>query len=214
MATSRETAQVVVGDVGEDGVPSPVLHHVNLKTTRLAEMIEWYGVVCGMRANFRSEMVAFLSNDAANHRIALAGVDGLSDDPEMLSHNGMHHSAFEFKTLEHMMTRYATLKAKGILPHSCLDHGLTLSFYYMDPDGNSVELQVDNYGDWEKSTEWISTAPEFVADPIGAPVDPEQILVAMRDGADADEVHRRAYAREFPPATPPDLRLPPSVTLP
>src|SRR4051812_21811618 len=61
-ATSREGRAV-----GEDGVPNPVMHHVNLKTTRLGELIDWYGEVCGMRPNFRSEAIAFLTNDAANH---------------------------------------------------------------------------------------------------------------------------------------------------
>lgn len=27
-----------------------------------------------------------------------------------------------------------------------MDHGLTMSIYYLDPDGNGVELQVDNFG--------------------------------------------------------------------
>lgn len=42
---------------------------------------------------------------------------------------------------------YARLKGEGIVPHACLDHGLTMSFYYLDPDGNSLELQYDLFGD-------------------------------------------------------------------
>jgi catechol-2,3-dioxygenase len=34
------------------------------------------------------------------------------------------------------------------VPQACLDHGMTLSFYYVDPDGNAVELQCDVFGDW------------------------------------------------------------------
>ena len=34
-------------------------------------------------------------------------------------------------------------------------HSERLSFYYVDPDGNSVELQSDNFGDWNASTEWV-----------------------------------------------------------
>ena len=29
--------------------PNPTLHHVNLKTTRLREMIDWYGTVVGLK---------------------------------------------------------------------------------------------------------------------------------------------------------------------
>ena len=89
-----------------------------------------------------------------------------------------------------------------------LDHGMTLSFYFVDPDGNSVELQADNFGDWGRSKEWMRTAPEFAANPIGVPADPHAIVAAWREGASADELHRRAYAGEFAPDGPLDLRLP------
>jgi catechol-2,3-dioxygenase len=205
---SSETAPAPQGAIGEDGVPNPALHHINLKTTRLDAMIEWYGLVAGMRPNFRSDIIAFLTNDSANHRLALLAVPGLVEDPDWTIHTGMHHSAFEFECLEHLLGRYASLKARGIVPHACLDHGLTTSFYYEDPDGNSVEMQADNFGDWAASTEWIRTAPEFVANPIGVEVDPDRLLDASRAGMTAEEIHRRGFAGEFPPATPQDLHLP------
>jgi catechol-2,3-dioxygenase len=194
--------------VGEDGVANPVLHHVNLKTTRLAEMIEWYGLAVGMRANFRSETVAFLTNDGANHRLALFSLPGITDDPDKVAHAGIHHTAFEFEGLEGLLTRYETLKAAGILPHACVDHGLTISFYYLDPDGHSVELQADNFGTWSESTEWIRTSPDFVADPIGRFLDPDQMVAARRAGLTASEIHEQGYKGAFAPAQPPDLRLP------
>ncbi len=208
MALNTEAAAGPARPVGDDGVPNPVMHHINLKTTRLDEMIDWYAQVCGMRPNFRADVIAFLTNDAANHRLALLAVPGLSDDPERIGHCGMHHSAFEFDSVEQLLTRYETLKARGILPHACLDHWLTTSFYYEDPDGNSVELQADNFGDWAASTEWVRTAPEFVANPIGVPVDPDRLAAASRAGSSAQELHARGYAGEFAPAAPLDLRLP------
>ena len=42
---------------------------------------------------------------------------------------------------------------------------MTFSYYYKDPDGNHVELQVDNFGDWGASTEWMRTSPEFHCQP-------------------------------------------------
>jgi hypothetical protein len=35
---------------------------------------------------------------------------------------------------------------KGILPVLAADQGLQTSVYYLDPDQNSVELNVNNYG--------------------------------------------------------------------
>jgi catechol 2,3-dioxygenase len=208
MAPSTEPANPQVRATGPDGVPNPVMHHINLKTTRLGEMIDWYGLVVGMRPNFRSDVIAFLTNDEANHRLALLAVPGLVVDPDWTIHTGMHHSAFEFDTLEHLLTRYEALKERGIVPHACLDHGLTMSFYYEDPDGNSVEMQVDNFGDWAASGEWMRTAQEFVANPIGVFVDPDRLVAASRAGATGEELHRRAYAGEFVPAEAADLHLP------
>ena len=54
----------------------PTLHHVNLKTTRLQEMIDWYGVVVGATVNLQSNNIAFISNDRTHHRIALLAVRG------------------------------------------------------------------------------------------------------------------------------------------
>ena len=35
-------------------VISPPLHHVTLKTSRLAEMVAWYGRVVGAKVNFQN----------------------------------------------------------------------------------------------------------------------------------------------------------------
>ena len=40
---------------------------------------------------------------------------------------------------------YARLKGDGIEPYWCINHGPTTSLYYKDPDGNQIELQVDNF---------------------------------------------------------------------
>ena len=186
----------------------PTLHHINLKTTRLQEMIDWYSTVVGMNPTYQFPGGAWLTNDGANHRLALLTSRQLSEDPDKLMHTGMHHSAFEYETMGDLLDTYVRLKALGIKPHACLDHGMTTSFYYEDPDGNSVELQSDNFDNWEESSEWMRTSPQFASDPIGMPVDPEQMVVARQAGASFSELHRRAYAGEFPPSSPLDLHVP------
>jgi catechol-2,3-dioxygenase len=187
---------------------NPVLHHINLKTTRLQEMIDWYGTVVGTTPTFQFPVGAWLSNDGANHRIALLSTPPMKDDPDKLMHTGMHHVAFEYDSMDALLENFTRLKMLGILPHMSLDHGLTTSFYYVDPDGNSVELQFDNFGDWAQSKEWMRTSPDFAANPIGVQVDPEKLIAARAAGASPTEVHRRAFAGEFDPKTPLDPRLP------
>lgn len=187
---------------------NPVLHHVTLKTNRQQEMEKWYGNVLDMKPNHSGPFGAWLTNDGANHRMALLVAPGLHDDPDKISHTGMHHLAFEYPDVSGLLSTYERLKAQGIVPHACLDHGLTTSLYYVDPDGNSVELQVDNFGDWEASSEWMRTAPEFESNPIGVNTDPQLLLEAWKAGSDAAELHRRSFSGEFDPGTPLDLRLP------
>ena len=192
-------------------MPIPALHHVTLKTNRVREMIDWYATVVGMKALHHSRFGAWMTNDRANHRIALLAHPALSDDPDKVPHTGMHHIAFEYAGIGELLETYDRLKGHDITPHACLDHGITTSLYYVDPDGNSVELQTDNFGDWAASTEWMCTAPEFEVNPIGVTADPEQLLAAHREGVDAAELHRRSFAGEFDSGAALDLRLPPET---
>ncbi|MHB8694978.1 MAG: VOC family protein [Solirubrobacteraceae bacterium] len=203
-----EAGTEVAVTLDDTTVFAPPLHHINLKTTRLDAMVEWYGKAVGLKPNFYAPIGAFLTNDAANHRIALTALPGLVDDPDKVTRTGMHHAAFEYGSLDELLGTYLRLKADGIEPHGCVDHGLTTSFYYLDPDGNSVELQIDNYEDWSKSTEFLRSDPRFVEDPIGKLIDPDALVHARRAGASTWEIHERAYAGELPPTRPVDMRLP------
>jgi catechol 2,3-dioxygenase len=188
-------------------IKAPVLHHVNLKTIRMQEMIDWYAIVIGGRKNFQDPVMAFVTNDAANHRIALITSPRLTDDPDRESHIGMHHTAFEHASVDDLLDTWVRLNEERIEPHMCLDHGFTISFYYVDPDGNSVELQADWFGDWAKSTEFLQTSPEFASGPIGKFVDPGKMVAARTAGTDLQELHRMAYAGELSPENTPHIRI-------
>jgi 2-polyprenyl-6-methoxyphenol hydroxylase-like FAD-dependent oxidoreductase/catechol 2,3-dioxygenase-like lactoylglutathione lyase family enzyme len=191
----------------ETAVTHPKFHHANLKTTRLQEMIDWYRTVVGVEVLFRNDFGAWMSNDAANHRIALTAFPNFSDDPEKEGHTGLHHTAFEFDKFDELNAAYLRLKGAGIVPDFCLDHGMTFSYYYRDPDGNHVELQVDNFGDWGKSSAWMREGPEFHADPIGKFVDPDRVAEAYAAGESFEQIHASAMNGELAPETPP-LELP------
>jgi catechol-2,3-dioxygenase len=161
----------------------PTLHHVTMKTSHLDEMIAWYALVIGAQVQFRDQAAAWMTNDEANHRIGFLAVPGLSDDAEKVRHNGMHHCAFEYGSFADLMSSFDRLRAAGVLPAFCLDHGLTISLYYKDPEGNFVELQSDNFSDWKLSSEWMRTSADFAANPIGTFFDPEALQRTIRDGA-------------------------------
>jgi catechol-2,3-dioxygenase len=87
---------------------------VNLKTTRLQEMIDFYRTLVGAEVIFQDQVGAWLSNDEANHRIALLAFPNFVDDPEKDARTGMHHSAFEYASFEDLNTTYLRLKEAGI----------------------------------------------------------------------------------------------------
>ena len=177
----------------------PTFHHVNLKTTRLQEMIDFYRTLVGAEVIFQDQAGAWLSNDAANHRVALLAFPNFVDDPDKDTRTGMHHSAFEYASFEDLNESYLRLEDSGITPALCLDHGMTLSYYYADPDSNHVELQVDCFGDWKKSTEWMRTSDEFKANPIGVFVDPARIAADHAEGMSFPEIHAKAMSGGYAP---------------
>src|SRR5690348_7449201 len=121
----------------------PPLHHINLKTTQPDAMIDFYEKVVGVEVIFRNAFAAFTSNDDAHHRVVFITLDGMHDDPDKIAHTGMHHMAFDYASLADLIATYARLRDEGIMPHMSVDHGMAMALYYPDPDGNTVELQVD-----------------------------------------------------------------------
>lgn len=195
----------------------PTLHHYGLTTAQLKPMCDWYATVLGMSIVFAtshplgkdapiSVSAAWVTNDQANHRIGLIALPLLVRDTTRSAHVRLQHIAFEYKSLEELLDTYLRLKGAGITPVLSADHGPTTSMYYEDPDGNSVELLVDNFGSWEKSGEFMRTSPEFAAMPMGRYIDPEKLTAARAAGASADDIHRRAYRGEFVPDQPVDPR--------
>jgi catechol 2,3-dioxygenase len=191
----------------------PTLHHIGLTTANFQAMKDWYGKVLGMTSNHETAApdgatslppmrAAWLTNDGANHRIAIMALPGLIADPERVRHQRLQHVAFELATIDDLLNTYARLKSLGIEPVLTADHGATTAFYYEDPDRNSVELTVDNFGDWVKSSEFMRTSTQFAANPMGAYVDPDKMIVARAAGMSIVELHRRAYAGEFLPLRP------------
>jgi len=177
----------------------PTFHHVNLKTTRLQDMIDFYRTLVGAEVVFQDQVGAWLSNDGANHRVALLAFPNFVEDPEKDTRTGMHHSAFEYASFEDLNSSYLRLRDAGITPALCLDHGMTFSYYYADPDGNNVELQVDCFGDWKKSTEWMRASEQFKANPIGQFVDPELVAADHANGMTFAEIHADAMAGAYAP---------------
>ena len=162
------------------GVVKPrQLAHVVRRTSRFEELVRWYCTVLGAEVVHSDGMLAFLTYDEEHHRIAIAGIPGLPDQPPMAA--GTDHIAFTYGDLGDLLHTFRRLKAAGIEPFWCINHGPTTSLYYKDPDGSRVELQVDNLPTAEAIDGWMRTG-EFAANPIGVVFDPEQLVARYEAG--------------------------------
>lgn len=174
------------------------LAHVVLFTGQLPTMRDWYLNVLDARVVHENPAVAFLTYDEEHHRIALAdrnavmqaaeGLDALisaSDDSAPPSdapqNRGLAHIAFAYDSARTLLENFERLERDAITPVYSVNHGTTTSLYYADPDGNSIELQVDNFDTIEEGTEFMESE-SFAKNPVGLPVDPRDLLDRLRAG--------------------------------
>jgi catechol-2,3-dioxygenase len=122
--------------------PAKFAHFV-LRTGQIDRLVEWYQAVLNARIVFRNEMLCFLSYDDEHHRLALINIPG--SPPRDPNGTGTDHVAYSYNDLGELLSTYRRLKERGITPHWPINHGVTTSMYYRDPDNNRVELQIDNF---------------------------------------------------------------------
>jgi catechol-2,3-dioxygenase len=177
MSTREDRARSLASDRGR--VVPKQLAHVVRRTARFDELVAWYVAVLGAEVVHSDGMLAFLTYDEEHHRIAIAALPGLSAAEPMAV--GTDHIAFTYADLGDLLYTYVRLKQQGIQPFWCINHGPTTSFYYKDPDGSKVELQIDNLPTQESIDVWMRSAA-FAANPIGVVIDPEELLARYRAG--------------------------------
>ncbi|MBI4694181.1 MAG: VOC family protein [Gammaproteobacteria bacterium] len=178
---------------------TPKLAHFVFKTNRLAEMRDWYCTVLDAHVVYENSGLCFITFDEEHHRIALlAPPPGQSFVEPPPDSTGLMHTAFTFADLGDLLERYVMLDGRGIKPRVPLQHGVTTSMYYRDPDGYFVELQVDNFASAAEADAYMR-GPEFAADPIGVVFDPAAMVEARAAGVDDDTLKTRAWALQGPP---------------
>ncbi len=158
--------------------------HVVYRTRRFAEMIDWYVKVFGCKVQFQSPVLAFVTYDDEHHRVAfvnLATVDPEAKLNDRRGAVGVDHVAYTFGSLRELLENYDQLKAMGVMPYWRLHHGVTVSLYYADPDGNQMEFQVDSYPTVADTNAFMHGAG-YAENPIGVEFDPEDWLARLRKG--------------------------------
>ena len=159
--------------------------HLVLQTPQFEEMTTWYKTVLSAKPMFENEAVCFLTYDEEHHRVMIGhNPNATPRDPQAA---GVVHFAYAVETLEDLVNAYVRLREQGIVPHNCINHGFTSSLYYLDPDSNEVELQVDNFKTRESLNAWFQTGA-FNRNFVGTLFDPEVMVKLFRDGVAEDQI--------------------------
>ena len=120
--TRREMPQVI-------GV-----RHVGLGARDPIALAEFYQDVLGMEVvpvdASALGATAFLSSHPAEQSLDLA----LFTDP------ALQHTAFEVRSLADLRAFHRRVLGRGVPVKMALDHGVSLSFYFDDPEGHMIEV--------------------------------------------------------------------------
>ncbi len=123
--------------------------HVVVKVRDLKRSAKFYSEVMGlqiMKMEPGFKMGFFASNGRDHHEIAVMEVG--PDAPVPPSHAiGLAHIAFRLRDETHLRAAYNDLKANGIKIITAVNHGVTKSVYFQDPDGNQLEVYCDGVPD-------------------------------------------------------------------
>jgi catechol 2,3-dioxygenase len=134
------------------------LGHVVLRVTDRERAERFYGGVLGLPICARYDegglKMAFFTL-GNHHDFAVMEVTG-----EGSGHGetavGLHHVAFNIgTTLDELREAKAKLEAAGIAT-SPVDHEVTKSLYFADPDGNGIEVYVDASDVWRREPQRVA----------------------------------------------------------
>ena len=177
-------------EVSTDLVKPASFAHYVLRVSDLDASIAWYGKVLGMEVAHRNPMIAFLTYDDEHHRLALAQTTA---EAGPRGAPGLDHVAYTLPTLGDLLCTYKRLKAEGIEPVWPINHGLTTSMYYADPDGCRVEFQVENLATKDELNAYMRS-DAFAENPIGVEFDPDKLLARYENGDPLEELVQQGSA--------------------
>ena len=164
------------------------LAHIVFKTPRFRAMVAWWCTVLEAEPAMANDDLAFLTYDEEHHRVAIVNMPALLPLAGFM--RGLDHVAFTYASLSDLLATWQRLRGLGIEPVWCTNHGPTTSLYYADPDGNKVELQIDNFDTPDEVLAWAERS-DFSANPIGVDFDPEDLCRRLEAGEPESSLKER-----------------------
>jgi catechol 2,3-dioxygenase-like lactoylglutathione lyase family enzyme len=166
------------------------ISHYGIRARNYREMVEWYKTVFLAKIQHENEFLAFLTFDEEHHRLVIFEDAATVAKPENAA--GVDHVGYGLASFGDLVTTYHRLKAAGITPFLPLNHMFTTSLYYHDPDGNDVELSVDNFPTKTECDAFVrgEQMAEIGRPPFGYVFDPDELARMYHEGASSEELAR------------------------
>jgi catechol 2,3-dioxygenase len=119
------------------------LGHIVLKVRDAQRSREFYTRALGLKVAHEDLQrgTVFLSFGKEHHELALFQL--ASGETPGAAQPGMHHMAWQLGSFEELQAAHRELGQLGIPVEATVEHNVTRSVYFPDPDGNRVELYCD-----------------------------------------------------------------------
>jgi catechol 2,3-dioxygenase-like lactoylglutathione lyase family enzyme len=132
--------------------------HVGIYVTDIDKMVDFYTrflgfVVSDRGATVSGGRITFLTRDSnEHHQLVMA-----TGRPADLPFNVVNQISFRVDSLRTLKQMHAALKNEPVKDLGPISHGNALSVYFLDPEGNRIELLIDT--------------PWYVPQPMRIPLD-------------------------------------------
>ena len=132
--------------------------HVVLNVTDVKRSTEFYRDVVGFQVSrYRPEGTgAFLTCGIVHHNLALfKAPEGAQ--PSQKGQIGLNHFAFKVDDYQALQEVHKRLIAANAVIDHIVDHGMTRSVYFLDPDGIEMELFCDTFATEEEGLAFMKS---------------------------------------------------------
>lgn len=134
------------------------LGHIAYYVSKLDQSLKFYHEALGLEVvgKLFDGRAAMLTGGRTHHELLLIEVgDNAASSAQRLI--GTYHVAWKVgQSLQELKDMKDRLSSLGYPIQAVSDHTISQSLYLHDPDGNQVELYVDDpHVDWSKDTSWM-----------------------------------------------------------
>ena len=164
-----------------------VIGHLVLNVSDVERSANFYRDVVGFElARMRPDRSgAFLTCGIVHHNLALFKAPA-GARPAEKGQVGLNHFAFQVDDYKALQEAHGRLTKGGAVIDHIVDHGMTRSVYFLDPDGLMMELYCNTFATEEEGLAFMKSTPGQAAPMNIAAPEPARPAIPVADFSKAD----------------------------